>query len=154
MRFARVLTGAALAAALMMPARAEDAPAEEKKAENPAAASAEKAPVVEKTAPKDAKAQALITDPEKAPEFLKFEKTSKMAPVKFPHKQHGQKFACKECHGGDKPLFPQKFSDEEGMKMADMYAGKNCGACHDGKDHGDNKKVFAAKTSCMKCHKK
>ncbi len=153
MRFAHVLTGAALAAMLGISARAGDAPAEEKKAEGSATAAEEKAPAAEKAAAKDAKAPALITDPEKAPEFLKFEKTAKMPPVKFPHKQHGQKFACKDCHGGDKPLFPQKFGGE-GIKMADIYAGKHCGACHDGKDHGANKKVFAAKTACMKCHKK
>lgn len=87
------------------------------------------------------------------PEILKFEKTGKMAPVNFPHAAHAKRNACKDCHEGEKPLFEQK-RGEAGMKMADMYAGKNCGACHDGKDHGANKKVFAAKTACMKCHKK
>ncbi|MDD5627904.1 MAG: cytochrome c3 family protein [Elusimicrobia bacterium] len=38
--------------------------------------------------------------------------------------------------------------------MADMKAGKGCGSCHDGKKlFAKDKKVFAAKTSCMKCHK-
>lgn len=88
-----------------------------------------------------------------APDTLLFDKTAKMAPVNFPHALHSKKLDCKECHGGDKPLFAQKFSDT-GFKMADMYKGETCGACHDGKKTVEGKAVFAAKTSCMKCHKK
>jgi c(7)-type cytochrome triheme protein len=121
--------------------------AEDKKADaQPPAAAPAAAPV--------AAPAAMITDASKAPEFFNFTKTGKMAPVKFAHALHGKKNDCKECHGGATPIFPQKFSDEVGMKMADMYAGKACGTCHDGKDHGANVKVFAAKTGCMKCHKK
>ena len=83
---------------------------------------------------------------------LLLDKTGKLAPVKFQHGAHGKLNECKDCHEGDKPLFEQKRSTE-GFKMADMHAGKNCGACHDGKDHGARKKVFSSKT-CMKCHKK
>ncbi|HAH06908.1 MAG TPA: hypothetical protein DCM05_10345 [Elusimicrobia bacterium] len=86
------------------------------------------------------------------PEILLLDKTGKLAPVKFQHAAHGKLNECKDCHEGDKPLFEQKRSTE-GFKMADMHAGKNCGACHDGKDHGARKKVFSSKT-CMKCHKK
>ena len=41
--------------------------------------------------------------------------------------------------------------------MADMYAGKSCGACHNGKEMAvgkDKKVVFASKGACTKCHKK
>jgi len=92
----------------------------------------------------------------KAPEFIKLDKVAKMPPVNFPHAKHGKMFPCEKCHAAKDPLFAQKHS-ETGMKMADMYAGKACGSCHDGKTNfgeGDKKKlIFAAKTSCMKCHK-
>ncbi|MCX5795545.1 MAG: hypothetical protein NTY77_08645 [Elusimicrobia bacterium] len=92
----------------------------------------------------------------KAPEFIKLDKVGKMQPVNFPHAKHGKLFTCKDCHEGQTPLFAQKHS-ETGIKMADMYAGKGCGFCHDGKKEfgeGDSKKkIFNAKTSCMKCHK-
>lgn len=98
-------------------------------------------------------AVAIKTDASEAPEFLLFDKTAKMAPVKFPHKLHGEKVegGCATCHEGKEPIFAQKKS-AEGRKMADIYAGKACGACHDGKNA--NKKAFAAKSGCMKCHKK
>lgn len=85
----------------------------------------------------------------KPPETILFDKTGKMAPVKFPHALHGKKNGCPACHEGKEPLFAMKRSDK-GLKMADIYAGKACGACHDGKKD----KAFAAKTGCMKCHKK
>lgn len=81
------------------------------------------------------------------PETINFDKVGKMGPVAFPHALHGKKNECKDCHEGDKPLFEKKKTGVE-MKMADMYAGKNCGACHNGK------KAFEAKKSCVKCHKK
>ena len=96
----------------------------------------------------------------KPPETIVFDKTAKMAPVTFAHAEHIKKYpTCKECHAGDKPLFPQKKDkDQPGMKMADMYAGGQCGACHDGKKtvdgKPDGKPIFAAKAGCMKCHKK
>lgn len=93
------------------------------------------------------------------PDKIVFDKTAKMPPVTFPHAAHIKNFACKECHGGDKPLFPQKKDkDQPGMKMADFYAGKQCGSCHDGKKtvngKPDGKPIFASKAGCMKCHKK
>ncbi|MBI5201617.1 MAG: hypothetical protein HY925_08545 [Elusimicrobia bacterium] len=126
-----VLAAGAIAVSV---ARADD----KKKEEKPAAA-AEAAPV-EKAVPAEGEV--------KAPETLKFEKTGKMAPVAFPHKKHIDKLGgCKDCHEGEKPLFEQK-RGEKGLTMKDMYAGAACGKCHDGK------KTFAAKTGCMKCHKK
>ncbi|MBI2387218.1 MAG: hypothetical protein HYV14_14595 [Elusimicrobia bacterium] len=91
-------------------------------------------------------------DAKEAPEFINYDK-AKMGAVKFQHKAHADMLgSCDACHGGKEPLFAQKKSDE--LKMKDMYEGKTCGKCHDGKfKHGD-KVVFAAKGSCMKCHKK
>jgi c(7)-type cytochrome triheme protein len=62
-------------------------------------------------------------------------------PVQFLHKSHGS-FACSECH-------PKWFAMKKGgskMTMAEMYQGKSCGSCHDGK------KAFAS-MQCAKCHK-
>lgn len=89
-----------------------------------------------------------------APEFLAFDK-AKLGAVKFPHKAHADRAGCAACHEGTEPLFVQKLTG--GFKMADMYAGKTCGACHNGKETAvgkDKKIVFAAKGSCVKCHKK
>jgi c(7)-type cytochrome triheme protein len=61
-------------------------------------------------------------------------------PVEFLHKSHGS-FACNECH-------PKSFAMKKGgskMTMAEMYQGKSCGSCHDGK------KAFQA-MQCAKCH--
>ena len=88
----------------------------------------------------------------KPPETILFDKTGKMAPVKFPHAVHGQKYVkngCPACHEGKEPLFAKKRSDK-GMKMKDMYEGQACGACHNGKKD----QAFAAKSGCTKCHKK
>ncbi|MBI4060941.1 MAG: hypothetical protein HY403_05865 [Elusimicrobia bacterium] len=97
-------------------------------------------------------ASARAEDAKEAPESIVFDK-AKLGPVKFPHKKHVETIgACDNCHGGKEPLFAQKKS--EGMKMADMYAGKGCGYCHDGKKKQGDKVIFAAKGGCMKCHKK
>lgn len=94
----------------------------------------------------DAKGEA-----KEAPEFINFEK-AKMGAVKFPHKVHADTAGnCDTCHGGKEPLFLQEKTE---LKMADMYAGKSCGFCHDGKKKQGDKVIFAAKTSCVKCHKK
>ena len=89
-----------------------------------------------------------------APEFLVFDK-AKLGAVKFPHKVHGDLLGCAACHEGKEPLFVQKLAG--GFKMADMYAGKTCGICHNGKETAvgkEKKAVFAAKGACIKCHKK
>lgn len=65
--------------------------------------------------------------------------------VVFDGKTHADKgLKCADCH-------PANFKMKKGeakLTMADMNAGKNCGACH--KDGG---KAFPAK-DCAKCHKK
>jgi len=67
--------------------------------------------------------------------------------VVFDGKIHADKgLKCADCH-------PANFKMKKGgdvIKMADMNAGKNCGACHNGT------KAFATKdaANCAKCHKK
>lgn len=103
----------------------------------------------EKKVPAKAEASA---DAKEAPEFLNYDK-AKLGPVKFPHKVHAETLgSCDACHGGKEPLFAQKKSEE--LKMADMYAGKTCGGCHDGKKKQGDKVIFASKGACVKCHKK
>jgi c(7)-type cytochrome triheme protein len=67
--------------------------------------------------------------------------------VVFDGKVHADKGnKCNDCHT---KLFQMKKGTAE-MKMEDMNAKKQCGACHDGT------KAFDAsdKASCDKCHKK
>lgn len=63
--------------------------------------------------------------------------------VEFVHDVHTRKFKCGECHT---KLFAFKKGQVK-MTMAGMYAGKFCGACHNGK------KSFSSK-ACEKCHAK
>lgn len=135
---------------------AEEPKGAEEKAPAVVADKAEKAEAMAEKA--EAMAEKAETKAEKAetkaeaPEFVKFEKTGKMPAVKFLHKKHAAKLGgCKDCHEGGKPLFAQKKS-EAGLLMKDMYTGAACGKCHDG--NAKEKHPFAAKTGCMKCHKK
>lgn len=128
-----VISGA-LAAAFIFAGSAKADDAKEKK--EPAAAEAKA----------DAKG-----DAKEAPEFINFEK-AKLGPVKFPHKVHADTAgSCDTCHGGETPLFPKEKTE---LKMAEMYTGKSCGFCHDGKKKQGDKVIFAAKGACTKCHKK
>ena len=66
--------------------------------------------------------------------------------VIFDGKAHADKgFKCTDCHT---KIFPMKKT--EGIKMADMNAGKSCGVCHNGE------KAFKTNdpANCSKCHKK
>ena len=69
--------------------------------------------------------------------------------VVFSHEAHSEKtgLKCNDCHT---KLFPMKKAPAGTYTMADMKAGKNCGACHDGK------KAFSvtAEDKCGSCHKK
>jgi c(7)-type cytochrome triheme protein len=63
------------------------------------------------------------------------------APVRFLHDGH-ESYSCATCH-------PELFAMKKGgtkMTMMDMYQGKSCGACHDGK------KAFSS-MECARCHK-
>ena len=60
------------------------------------------------------------------------------------HKDAGVK--CMECHNKD--VFPKMKYGTVEIKMADIYAGKYCGTCHNGK------RAFEAKANCNRCHVK
>ena len=67
--------------------------------------------------------------------------------VVFDGKTHSEKgLKCNDCHT---KIFKMKKGAAK-MTMADMNAGKNCGACHNGT------KAFSSKdaANCAKCHKK
>ncbi len=64
-------------------------------------------------------------------------------PVTFSHKFHTEAFACKECHT---KVFPFKAGVVHNT-MADMAAGKACGACHNGKVA-----FSVVGGDCAKCH--
>lgn len=67
--------------------------------------------------------------------------------VVFDGKSHADKgLKCNDCHT---KIFKMKKA-AEGMKMADINAGKLCGECHNGT------KAFKASdaANCAKCHKK
>jgi c(7)-type cytochrome triheme protein len=68
--------------------------------------------------------------------------------VTFSHEQHTEtvKNKCNDCHTA---LFQRKAGGTEGITMAAMGEGNNCGACHNGD------KAFDVKSddSCAKCHK-
>ena len=66
--------------------------------------------------------------------------------VIFDGKSHAEKnLKCSECHT---KIFPMKKG--AAFTMAEMNAGKNCGACHNGE------KAFKSSdaANCGKCHKK
>lgn len=77
-----------------------------------------------------------------APEALITYKVPDMAPVKFSHEFHTATFKCSECHP---KIWPMKKGVKK-MKMEDMYQGKFCGACHNGKTAFES-------TRCESCHK-
>ena len=89
-----------------------------------------------------------------APEVIVMDK-AKLGKVAFNHKAHAEiNGGCATCHEGKEPTFKQERSKEV-LKMAEMHAGKSCGACHDGKKlNKEGKPIFATKGGCMKCHKK
>jgi c(7)-type cytochrome triheme protein len=86
---------------------------------------------------------AIAVAPGKVLEFPK----SSMGKVTFSgqiHKDAG--FACKDCHKPE--LFPKMKQGTVTITMNEIYAGKLCGTCHNGKP------AFAAKGNCNRCHKK
>ena len=86
---------------------------------------------------------ALAVGPGKTLEF----KGSAMGTVKFDGEVHKKAAAsCKECHTDG--LFPKMKQGTVKITMEQIYAGKLCGTCHNGK------KAFEAKANCQRCHKK
>ncbi len=58
------------------------------------------------------------------------------------HKEQGLK--CKECHNKD--TFPKMKQGAVEITMDEIYAGKLCGVCHNGK------RAFDAQGDCARCH--
>lgn len=71
---------------------------------------------------------------------LKFT-VSGIGTVGFSHTKHAESLSCDKCHTR---LYATSRS-KSSVSMAQMYKGKSCGACHDGK------KIFDIK-SCGSCH--
>ena len=53
---------------------------------------------------------------------------------------------CRTCHNPD--VFPQMKQGSVTITMQKIYAGEQCGICHNGTD------AFAAQGKCNKCHKR
>ncbi|GAM11093.1 hypothetical protein OR1_03402 [Geobacter sp. OR-1] len=60
------------------------------------------------------------------------------------HKNAG--LTCSDCHNPE--VFPKMKKGTVKITMNDLYAGKYCGRCHDGK------KAFMIKDNCTRCHHK
>lgn len=81
-----------------------------------------------------------------AQKTLEFNK-SPMGLVKFDgsiHKDAGA--VCKDCH--NKEMFPKMKQGTVTITMNEIYAGKLCGVCHNGK------RAFEAQGNCARCHVK
>ena len=74
-------------------------------------------------------------------------KNSSMGTVKFDGEMHKKAATgCKECHNDG--MFPKMQQGTVKITMEQIYAGKLCGTCHNGK------RAFDAKGNCQRCHKK
>jgi c(7)-type cytochrome triheme protein len=73
-----------------------------------------------------------------------------MGKVTFDGKMHNAKLGhkCMECHGKGIPMKAPGTPGALKFTMADIYAGKVCGMCHNGT------RAFNVKGNCGKCHKK
>lgn len=70
-----------------------------------------------------------------------FSETASMPNVLFPHREHTEWLACKNCH----PAIFKKKKGSTKMEMMDVLKGKYCGVCH-------GKIAFAPTKNCMRCH--
>lgn len=57
----------------------------------------------------------------------------------------GAGLLCSDCHNPG--MFPAMKKGTVKITMNDLYAGKFCGRCHDGK------KAFLIKDNCTRCHR-
>lgn len=84
---------------------------------------------------------ALAVPPGKVLEFNK----SPMGKVIFDGKVHQEAGAtCKDCH--NKEMFPKMKQGTVEITMAEIYAGRLCGVCHNGK------RAFGTEGNCSRCH--
>jgi c(7)-type cytochrome triheme protein len=68
-----------------------------------------------------------------------------MGKVIFDGKVHKDAGAvCKECHNDE--LFPKMKQGTVKITMEEIYAGRLCGVCHNGK------RAFAPAGNCARCH--
>jgi c(7)-type cytochrome triheme protein len=74
---------------------------------------------------------------------LSFKKIQGAGPASFSHVAHlNKKVSCSACHT---KVYPLGRSNKV-VTMEEMYNGKSCGVCHDGKQ------AFSSKDWCVKCH--
>jgi c(7)-type cytochrome triheme protein len=86
---------------------------------------------------------ALAVSPGKVLEFT----GGPMGKVVFDGKVHKDAGAvCKECHNDQ--MFPKMKQGTIKITMEEIYAGRLCGVCHNGK------RAFAAAGNCNRCHVK
>jgi c(7)-type cytochrome triheme protein len=72
---------------------------------------------------------------------------SSLGPVVFDGTLHnGIAKSCGECHNPQ--LFPKMKQGTVSITMKNIYAGEQCGFCHNGE------RAFKAQVSCKNCHKK
>lgn len=77
---------------------------------------------------------------------LSYDKSA-LGAVEFSGKIHAEAgFSCAACHNPN--LFPKMKQGSVEITMEKIYAGEQCGFCHNGET------AFAAKTSCNRCHVK
>ncbi|MGC9519206.1 MAG: c(7)-type cytochrome triheme domain-containing protein [Desulfuromonadaceae bacterium] len=82
-----------------------------------------------------------------AGQSLTFDKAA-LGPVQFDGALHNKAASkgCRTCHNPE--TFPQMKKGAVTITMEKIYAGEQCGICHNGED------AFAAKGNCNKCHKR
>lgn len=86
-------------------------------------------------------APALAVGPGNVIEFSK----SPMGKVLFDGKKHQEAGAvCKDCHNND--MFPKMKQGTVQITMSEIYAGRLCGVCHNGK------RAFGTQGNCGRCH--
>jgi c(7)-type cytochrome triheme protein len=88
-------------------------------------------------------APALAVGPGTVIEFNK----SPMGKVIFDGKKHKDAGGvCKDCHNDE--MFPKMKQGTVKITMEEIYAGRLCGVCHNGK------RAFGTKDNCSRCHVK
>ena len=97
------------------------------------------------SAPTTAPGQSIPQDPSLPKGCILFDRCLTIEEVLFNHSKHESRNTCEACHASEQPLFAKARSTSV-LLMTDMYAGKTCGACHNGK------KAFSAIGNCQLCH--
>ena len=74
--------------------------------------------------------------------------TKPVKAVVFLHKRHTMDagLTCDSCHPGIFEMAAGTAESKDDFNMQSLYAGKYCGACHDGST------AFASNTRCTSCH--